>query len=153
MAKMKGFKISLDYFLPIDQSDFGKQSAAFALADAIQKGNIPDDFFKSAIAIGVTVKQGSSDIDIAPPKDDAKDINPADVPLTTDPLPEGATVLEASEALDGSMFQTIRLVDGTETYRRISHEQNAAENPDIEPAATKMEGKKVTERGGKPVAE
>lgn len=123
MTKTKGFKLRIEAFLPIDKKDFNKQAAAFAtLAEIERTGKLPAGFFDQVTILGIDAKEGSAEL---PAPDYIND--PATVPLTTDPLAEGAAVLEATTALDGSIFQTVRLVDGTEVFRRISAEQDAAE--------------------------
>lgn len=135
MTKKFGFNIRLDAFLEIDKKDFSKQAEAFALMAEIEKtGKIPATFFERAKVLGLTVKQGNADIPDAPAGGEQTDkADPANWPLTTDPLPEGAIVLEATTDLAGHIFQTIRLVDGSETFRRISAEQDKAETGSIEP--------------------
>ena len=60
-------------------------------------------------------------------------------------MPEGATVLESATDLGGNIFQTIRLADGTETFRRISDEQDRAETGrDIPPQTDQGKDKNKT---------
>lgn len=153
MTKKQGFNIRINAFLEIDKKDFGRQATVFAMIDGITKtGKLPDDFFATATIISIDAKQGAADVPDAPAADQGEQIDPANTPLTTDPMPDGATVLESSEMLDLSVFQTIKLADGTETYRRISAEQNAAEIDGMDGSVTEMVGDKVTKRGGKQVA-
>lgn len=133
MTKKAGFLVTATFFLPIDKKDFAKQAATFkAMADIQATNTLPPDFTATATLIGVKAKQGSADIADTPSADANQGQRPdpndaATTPLTSDPLPEGATVLEAATALDGSIFQTVRLADGAEVFRRISAEQDAAE--------------------------
>lgn len=129
MTKKAGFLVTLSYFLPIDKKDYAKQAATYqAMAEIEKTGRLPADLISTAILVGVPkVKQGNQDVPDAPAGDQGDKQDPATWPLTADPLPDGAVILESSEALDLSVFQTIRLEDGTETFRRISAEQNAAE--------------------------
>jgi hypothetical protein len=129
MTKKFGFIIRLDAFLEIDKKNFSKQAEAFALmADIEKSGKLPAEFFERAKVLGLTVKQGNSDIPDTPTSGNQGDeFDPANWPLTTDALPEGAAVLESTTDLAGHIFQTIRLVDGAETFRRITAEQDAAE--------------------------
>lgn len=151
MAKKTGFKVNIVAFVEIDKKDFGKQAAAFAMMDTITRtGKLPEGFMASASILSINAKQGSADIPDQPASEPDKN-DPANWPLTTDGLPEGATILEQSEALDLSVIQTIRLADGTETLRRISPGQAADEGETS--AANEMVGDKVTRRGGKPVTE
>lgn len=151
MTKKTGFKVNIVAFVEIDKKDFGKQAAAFAMMDTITRtGKLPDGFMASASILAINAKQGSADIPDQPASEPDKN-DPASWPLTTDGLPDGATILEQSEALDLSVIQTIRLADGTETLRRISADQAAAE--DAASAPNEMVGDKVTRRGGKPVTE
>lgn len=127
MTKKKGFNIRINAFLEIDPKDFARQSKVFGMIDGITKTkSLPDDFFSIAKITEIDAKQGTADIPDAPPADQTQ-FDPASVPLTTDPLPDGAIVLEAADDLAGGVFQTIKLADGTEAYRRISTDQNAAE--------------------------
>lgn len=128
MTKTKGFKIRVDLFLPIDKKDFAKQAATYQLIADIQKtGKVPAELLQAAHILSIDVKDGSAEIPAAPAADSGNQDDPALTPLTTDPLPDGAIILESSEALDLSVIQTIKLADGTETMRRISAEQDAAE--------------------------
>jgi hypothetical protein len=125
MTKKQGFKVRIDAFVEIDKKDYGKQAAAYAMMDAVTKsGKLPADFWTSAVILGISATPGGAEVPDAPKNDGG---GPADVPLTTDPLPEGAIVLEATTGLDGLVFQTVRLADGTEVGRRISAEQDATE--------------------------
>lgn len=145
MTKKFGFIIRLDAFVEIDKKDFRKQADAFALmADIEKSGKLPPSFFEQAKILGLTVKQGNTDVTDAPAATGEKP-DPADVPLTTDPLPEGATVLESTTDLGGNIFQTIRLADGTEAFRRISDEQDRAETGrDIPPQTDQGKAAKST---------
>lgn len=136
MTKKQGFNIRINAFLEIDKKDFARQAKVYGLIDGITKtGKLPDDFFATATIVGIDAKQGTADIPDAPPADQGERPDAANTPLTTDPLPDGAIVLESAEALDLSVFQTIKLVDGTEQFRRISAEQNIAEIAAAEAAA------------------
>lgn len=138
MTKKKGFHIKIGAFLEIDPKDFARQAKVFGMIDGITKTKtLPADFFALAKIVDIDAKQGTADIPDAPAADKGDRPDAANTPLTTDPLPDGATVLESVEALDLSVFQTIKLADGTETYRRISAEQNAAEIAAAEKAAKK----------------
>lgn len=143
MTKLTGFKVRIDAIIPIDKTDFGKQAAAFKLMDDITKTKtLPANFFDLAKLVDVSAKQGSAEVADEPPANDANKDDPANTPLTTDPLPEGAVVLEASDALDQTIIQTVRLVDGSEVMRRISAEQNAAELAALAPAPEGGRGKR-----------
>jgi hypothetical protein len=132
MTKKFGFIIRLDAFLEIDKKNFAKQAEAFALMAEIEKtGKLPAEFFERAKVLGLTVTQGNKDVPDAAKTGD--EFDPATWPLTTDPLPEGATVTAATTMLDTSIFQTVRLADGSETSRRISAEQDAAETGKVSP--------------------
>lgn len=146
--KTQGFHVRIDAFVTIDKTDFGKQAAAYAMMDAIKKTNkLPDDFFTTAVILDINGKAGSAELSPTATSGDQGDkMDPANWPLTTDPLPEGATVIESTTDLAGHIFQTIKLADETETFRRITAEQDAAEQA----TATEMVGDKVTKRGGKP---
>lgn len=123
MTKKTGFLITATYFLPIDKKNFAAQAATFsAIAEIEKTGTLPADFAGTLIA--VKAKQGSADIPDAP---QTASVDDKDVPLTTDPLPEGASVIEGTQGLDGHIFQTVKLADGSETRRRITAEQDAAE--------------------------
>jgi len=127
MTKRTGFLITATYFLPIDKKDFAKQATAYATMAEIDKtGTLPADF--SGTLLSVKAKQGTADIPDAPQTTSEPDkTDPASWPLTTEPLPADAVVLESTTDLAGHIFQTIRLVDGTETFRRVTAEQDAAE--------------------------
>lgn len=135
MTKKQGFKVTIVAFVEIDKKDFGKQAKAFETMDAITKtGKVPADFLTSATILSVAAKQGGADVPDAPTSGDQGDkTDPANVPLTTDPLPAGATVLEATTDLAGHIYQTVRLADGTEIGRRITAEQDKAETGSIPP--------------------
>lgn len=140
MTKTPGFHIRIDAFIPIDKKDFAKQAAAYQTIADIQKNNaLPAGFFDTATIIGITPKQGAADIpEPASASETALDAtDPASWPLTTDPLPEGATVLEATTDLGGNIFQTVRLADGSETFRRITVEQYDAEDEAEKPKPKK----------------
>ena len=140
-TKTKGFKIRLDLFLPIDTDDFGKQAAAYATMDKLQKARqVTPELLEAATLMDMSVKIGSEELPDAPAVEIDK-TDPANTPLTTDPLPDGAVILESTDALDASVFQTIRLADGTEHFRRISAEQNDAEMA-AELAGAESPGKK-----------
>lgn len=126
MTKKAGFLVTATYFLPIDKKDFAKQAATYqAMAEIEKSGKLPPDFTTTAVLVAVKAKQGSADVPDAAPAGDRQD--PANWPLTTDPLPDGASIIESVDALDASVFQTIRLEDGTETFRRITAAQDKAE--------------------------
>jgi hypothetical protein len=145
MTKKQGFKVTIVAFVEIDKKDFGKQAKAFETMDAITKtGKVPADFLTSATILSINAKQGGADVPDAAKGDE---FDPATWPLTTEPLPEGATVLAATTMLDTSIFQTVRLVDGTETSRRISAEQDAAETGKIAPQVD--DGKAAEIKAGK----
>lgn len=150
-TKKTGFKIRIDAFVEIDKTNFSAQAKAFALMASIKEtGKLPDGFFDSATILAIDAKQGSAEIPDLPVIE-----NQGDVPLTTDPLPEGATILEAATDLAGHIYQTVRLADGSEIGRRISAEQDATEvaERDKPPVTEQDENGKVTKRGGKPVTE
>lgn len=150
MTKRTGFIITATYFVPIDKKDFAKQAAAYATMAEIEKtGMLPADF--SGAILSVKAKQGTADVPDAPQGTQPDRTDPANWPLTTDHLPDGAEVLESTTDLAGHIFQTIRLADGTETFRRITAEQNDAELAAA--PVTEMVGDKITKRGGKPVSE
>lgn len=127
MTKKSGFLITATYFLPIDKKNFAAQAKTFtAIADIEKTGTLPADF--AGTVISVKAKQGSADIPDAPQTASEPDkADPASWPLTSDPLPADATVIEATTDLAGHIFQTLKLADGTETFRRITAEQDAAE--------------------------
>lgn len=132
MTKKTGFIITATYFVPIDKKDFAKQAAAYAtMAEIDKSGTLPDDFAGSLLS--VKAKQGSADVPDVPDAPAASTTternpnDPASWPLTTEPLPADATVISSDTDLAGHIFQTIRLVDGTETFRRMTAEQNQAE--------------------------
>lgn len=151
MTKTTGFKIKIEAFLPIDRTSFAKQAAAYQMMDALQtSGKFTQELINSLVITGLVAKVGSADIPDAPDQGDNSLNDPANIPLTTDPLPEGAIVLEAAEALDNTVVMTVRLVDGTEVGRRVSADQYAAETKE---PVTEMEGGKVTKRGYKPASE
>ena len=80
-TKQKGFKIRVDYFLPIDKKDFTKQAAAYTLIAGIKStGQLPADFLDQAAVIGIDAKEGSAELPETAP------IDPPDEP----PLPEVA---------------------------------------------------------------
>ena len=123
MTKRTGFLITATYFLPIDKKNFAAQAATFsAIADIEATGKLPADF--TGTLLTVKAKQGSADIPDAP---QTATVEPKDVPLTTEPLPADAVILETTTDLAGHIYQTIRLADGTETGRRITAEQDQAE--------------------------
>jgi len=123
MTKRTGFLITATYFLPIDKKNFAAQAATFsAIADIEATGKLPSDF--AGTLLTVKAKQGSADIPDAP---QTATVEPKDVPLTTEPLPADAVILETTTDLAGHIYQTIRLADGTETGRRITAEQDQAE--------------------------
>lgn len=128
-TKKTGINIRLDAFIEIDKTNFAKQRDAYAMMATVQEtGKLPTNFWDLAVIIGApTCKPGSADVPEPVVTGDQDKTDPANWPLTTDALPEGATVLESITAFDGSIFQTIRTVDGTETFRRISDEQDRAE--------------------------
>lgn len=67
MTKLKGFKIKIDAFLAIDAKDFGKQAAAYATIDGIQKtGKLPDGFLDTVTIVGIDAKIGSHEVPDAP---------------------------------------------------------------------------------------
>lgn len=127
MTKKTGFIITATYFVPIDKKDFALQAKAYATMAEIDKtGTLPADFAGNLIS--VKAKQGSVEVDDAQtgiPSPDKAD--PASWPLTTEPLPSDAAVISSTTDLAGHIFQTIRLADGTETFRRITAEQDQAE--------------------------
>lgn len=128
MNKKTGFLITATYFLPIDKKNFAAQAATFsAIAEIEKTGTLPADFAGTLIA--VKAKQGRADIPDVP---QSADVDPKDVPLTTDTLPADAVILEATTDLAGHIYQTIRLTDGTETGRRITAEQDQAEQDQAE---------------------
>lgn len=141
MTKKSGFLITATYFLPIDKKNFAAQAATFsAIAEIEKTGTLPADFAGTLIA--VKAKQGSADIPDAPQTASEPDkSDPASWPLTDQPLGDDATILEYTTDLAGHIFQTIRLADGTETFRRITAEQDQAERD----AAARLEAAK----GGK----
>lgn len=143
MTKRTGFLITATYFLPIDKKNFAAQAATFsAIADIEATGKLPDDF--AGTLLTVKAKQGSADIPdaAAEPAEPVGGNEPADVPLTTEPLPSGAVVLESTTDLAGHIFQTVRLEDGTETSRRITAEQDQAEQDQATRLAEATGGKK-----------
>ncbi len=130
MTKTKGFNIRIDAFVALDPKNFTAQAAAFALIGTLQDTKkLTPEFIAAATILDVNAKQGSAEL----PAVTGEQPDPANVPLTTDPLPEGAVVLESTTDLTGHIFQTIRLVDGAETFRRISAEQDKAETGNIAP--------------------
>lgn len=138
MTKKTGFIITATYFVPIDKKDFAKQALAYATMAEIDKtGTLPADF--AGTLLSVKAKQGSADIPDAPTQPEGQ---PGDVPLTTEPLPADAIVLESATDLAGHIYQTIRLADGTETGRRITAEQDASEQDAAARLAEATGGKK-----------
>lgn len=128
MTKRTGFLITATYFLPIDKKNFAAQAATYAAIAEVEKtGTLPADF--SGTLISVKAKQGSADVPDAPqtPSNEPDHTDPASWPLTSEPLPADAAVLESTTDLAGHIFQTIRLADGAETFRRITAEQNQSE--------------------------
>lgn len=127
MTKKSGFLITATYFLPIDKKNFAAQAATFsAIAEIEKTGALPADF--AGTVISVKAKQGSADIPDAPQTaSDPDKADPASWPLTSDPLPADAAVIEATTDLAGHIFQTLKLADGTETFRRVTAEQDQAE--------------------------
>lgn len=143
MTKKHGFKIRLDLFLELDKSDYRKQATTFAaIAEITEKGKLPEGFLDLATIVGVSAKAGGYDPD--EPATGGSEPGPADTPLTTDALPDGSTVADSVIALDGSVFQTLKLEDGSEAFRRISVEQDTAE---------RKKNKKIPEPKALPAAE
>jgi len=143
MTKRTGFLITATYFLPIDKKNFAAQAATFsAIADIEATGKLPDDFIGELIS--VKAKQGSTDAaPVAETTTTEPDMtDPAKWPLTTEPMPADAVILEATTDLAGHIFQTIRLVDGTETFRRLTAEQDQAEQDQAARLAEATGGKK-----------
>lgn len=121
MTKKHGFKIRIDAFLELDKKNFGKQAETYGLIAEMQKtGKLPANFFDTAVIVKVDARQGGQDFEDAPGDD-------GDVPLTTEPLAEGSTVIASAMMLDGNVFQTVKLADGTEQPRRVSADQDEAE--------------------------
>jgi hypothetical protein len=145
MSKKPGFKITIFGFIPIDKKDFKRQAEIYAAMAKLQEPGAkltPDLLALMTMTAPPKVGQGSAEVPDAPYQH-AGDMNDlANWPLTADPLPEGATVLEASEPLDGSIMQRIKLASGVETMRRISAEQDAAEKAAATPAADTKKPKK-----------
>lgn len=138
MTKKTGFLITATYFLPIDKKNFAAQAATFsAIADIEATGKLPADF--AGTLLTVKAKQGSADIPDAP---QTAAVDPKDVPLTTEPLPADAVILETTTDLAGHIYQTIRLADGTETGRRITAEQDQSEQDQAARLAEATGGKK-----------
>jgi len=138
MTKRPGFIITANYFLPIDKKNFAAQAKTFAAVAEIEANNkLPADF--AGTLLTVKAKQGSADIPDAP---QTATVEPKDVPLTTEPLPADAVVLETTTDLAGHIYQTIRLADGTETGRRITAEQDQAEQDQAARLAEATGGKK-----------
>lgn len=143
-TKTPGFNIRIDAFIPVDKKNFSAQAAAFALVGALQDTKkITPEFLQGATILDINAKLGTADLTAIPAATKTGDeFDPAAWPLTTDPLPEGATVLESTADLGGDIFQTIRLADGTETFRRISDEQDRAETGrDTPPQTDQGKGK------------
>jgi hypothetical protein len=121
MAKTQGFKITATFFLPVDKKNFTAQRDAYGLVAGIQESNkLPDDFLSRVTLIDVSAKQGGHEL---PAASGGNVADPALTPLTTDPLPEGATIVDSVAALDDSIFQNITLAGGTASTRRISAKQ------------------------------
>src|SRR5687768_7110574 len=99
MAKTQGFKIRADFFLPLDKKDFAKQRDVYGMIATIQEtGKLPDDFLSRVTLISVDARQGGHETPAAPGTD--LTVDPAATPLTTDPMPEGATLVDSMAALD-----------------------------------------------------
>lgn len=135
--KKKGFILTVTAFMETDPKDFAKQAATYtAMAEIEKTGKLPPGMLDTLPILGVVAKPGSRELPpTAPTKPDPNDANLT--PLTTDALPAGATVIEATTALDASIFQTIKLADGSEAFRRISAEQDKAETDAAKKAAAK----------------
>lgn len=130
MTKKHGFKIKAEFFLELDKMDFKKQAATYAaLAEIQSTGKLPASFLETATVISVSAKAGGYDPDeqASGSTDGDGETGPADTPLTTDPLADGATVVDSMLGLDGNVFQTLKLEDGSEAFRRISADQDTAE--------------------------
>lgn len=84
MPKQSGFFVNVKYFIPIDKKDFGKQAAAYATMDAIQKtGALPEGF--DGKVVSVAVKAGGYDdaetpVEPAPEGDNPDKISGSDAP-------------------------------------------------------------------------
>lgn len=143
MSKKPGFKIRIDGFVVIDKSNFGQQAALYGHMDTLKtKKVIPPELLAMITVTDATGKQGAVEVPDPPSPFSAALGDPAATPLTTDPLPEGAAVIEAAGALDGTVIQTVKLADGTEVLRRVSPEQDEAERKALEAASkTKPKGK------------
>jgi hypothetical protein len=123
-TKTKGILVTVTFLLPLDKGNFAKVAATYnEVAEIDRSKKLPDDFLTRATLVTIATKEGAVELPTA--GGDKND--PASWPLTTDALPEGATVIEASTMLDGNIFQTIKLADDKETFRRISAEQDAEE--------------------------
>jgi len=110
MTKKTGFLITASYFLPIDKKNFAAQAATYAaIADIEKTGTLPADF--AGTLIGVKAKQGSADIpDAAPTTSEPDKTDPASWPLTTEPLPADAVILESATDRSGAVAG--RALDG-----------------------------------------
>lgn len=125
MSKTKGFKVRIDAFVALDPKDYKKTAAAYAAMDEISRTKkLPEGFLDNATILDVSAKMGTAEI---PAAGTGSPDDPAAAPLTTDPLPEGATVLSSATVLDGTIVQTVKLKDGSEVARRISADQAKAE--------------------------